>query len=122
MRLAWISGMVLLSSMVTVIADDSQSKQLAYECYQQWQSRGWVMGAEGAIAADQPMFRAGIELFCEVRSELYLADSSYSPYIQETMRELAPFIFKASKQQIREYIIHVQASGKQFTGNPFLSE
>lgn len=114
--------LALLVSTVTIADDEKQAPILANDCYQEWQSREWVVGAEGALAADLPRFRAGIELFCEVRSELNRDDASYSPYIQETLRELAPFIFTASKQQIREYIIHVESSGERFTGNPYLHE
>lgn len=122
MKLSWIFGMVLFTSMPIVVADENQTQQISNDCYQEWQSRGWVVGAEGTIAADLPRFQAGIEQFCEVRTELYLTDSSYSPYIQETLRELAPFIFTATKQQIRDHIIHVHASGERFSGNPYLSE
>lgn len=122
MKLTWMFGMVLFTSMPIVIADENQTQQISKDCYQEWQSRGWVVGAEGTIAADLPRFQAGIERFCEVRTELYLTDPSYSPYIQETLRELAPFIFTATKQQIRDYIIHVHLSGERFSGNPYLSE
>lgn len=122
MKLTWMFGMVLFTSMPIVIADENQTQLISKDCYQEWQSRGWVVGAEGTIAADLPRFQAGIERFCEVRTELYLTDPSYSPYIQETLRELAPFIFTATKQQIRDYIIHVHLSGERFSGNPYLSE
>jgi len=122
MKLTWLPWMFLFGSMPIAVAEPNQSQQITNDCYQEWQSRGWVVGAEGAIAADIPRFQAGIERFCEVRTELYLTDPSYSPYIQETMRELAPFIFNASKQQIREYIVQVHSSGERFIGNPYLRE
>lgn len=96
------------------------SQQLAKDCFQEWQSRGWTIGEDGTPAADMANFRAGIALICEVRAELFSENTGVSPYIQETMREIAPFILTASKADVRDYILMIQESGRVSPRDPYL--
>lgn len=95
-------------------------QQLAKDCYQEWHARGWTIGEDGTPAADLANFRAGIEAICEVRAELFIKNAEISPFIMETMREIAPFILTASKSDIREYILMVQESGRISPRDPYL--
>lgn len=99
---------------------EAPTSRLAKDCYQEWHTRGWTIGEDGTPAADLANFRAGIELICEVRAELFNENTEISPYIQESMREVAPFILTASKADIREYILLVQKSGRVSPRNPYL--
>lgn len=94
--------------------------QLANDCYQEWQTRGWTIGEDGTPAADLANFRSGIELICQVRAELFNENADISPYIQESMREVAPFILTANKSDIREHILRVQKSSLVSPRSPYL--
>ena len=115
----WISSLLLVPLAQAGISEAPVS-QLAKDCYQEWQSRGWTIGEDGTPAADMENFRNGIELICEVRAELFGKHAEISPYIQESMREIAPFILTASKADIREYILMVQESGRVSPRDPYL--
>ena len=96
------------------------AQQLVKDCYQEWQARGWTIGEDGTPAADLANFRSGIELICEVRAELFSEDTEISPYIQESMREIAPFILTANEADIRDYIISIEKSGRLSPRDPYL--
>lgn len=120
MQKIFISSLLLFAPLTQAGIGESPSGQLAQDCYQEWQTRGWTIGEDGTPAADLANFRAGIELICEVRSELFNENANISPYIQESMREIAPFILTASKADIREYILMIQQSGRQSPRDPYL--
>ena len=119
-HLLMISSSLLLAPVVNAGISEVPVSQLAKDCYQEWQSRGWTIGEDGTPAADMENFRNGIELICEVRAELFGENAEISPYIQESMREVAPFILTASKADIREYILMVQESGRVSPRDPYL--
>lgn len=99
---------------------ERHAQQLANDCYQEWHTRGWTIGEDGTPAADLANFRSGIELICQVRAELFNENADISPYIQESMREVAPFILTANKADIREHILRVQKSGRVSPRDPYL--
>jgi hypothetical protein len=55
---------------------------------------------------------------CEVRTELFLEDQEISPYIQGGLRELAPYVFTATKEDMKQRILQV----KDRTGYPIGSD
>ena len=114
-----ILSILLLSSGWQAGATEMNSL-LVQDCYQEWLSRGWTVGEDETLASDLENFRDGIVLFCEVRSELFTENKDISPYIQETMREIAPFVLTASKEDIRAYILMIEDSGRTSPRDPYL--
>lgn len=119
--LKWvISGWFILVPLAQAGTAEMAAQHLAKDCYQEWQSRGWTIGEDGTPAADLANFRSGIELICQVRAELFRENTEISPYIQETMREIAPFILTANKADIRDYIISIEKSDRVSPRDPYL--
>lgn len=114
------AGCLLLVPLVQAGIGERPTQQLANDCYQEWHTRGWTIGEDGTPAADLANFRSGIELICQVRAELFNENADISPYIQESMREVAPFILTANKADIREHILRVQKSGRVSPRDPYL--
>ncbi len=115
-----ITGCLFMVPLVQAGIGAMPTQQLANDCYQEWQARGWTIGEDGTPAADLANFRSGIELICQVRVELFNENNDISPYIQESMREVAPFILTANKADIREYILRLQKSGRVSPRDPYL--
>ena len=112
---------LLFSASLT--AADMQSKQsLITDCYQEWQSRGWTLGEDKRPAANIVGFREGIMRICEVRTELFLQGENVSPYIQGRLRDLAPYVFTASKEDLKQRILQVNDQTCYPGGAGFLSE
>jgi len=104
-------------------AADMQSKQsLITDCYQEWQSRGWTLGEDRRPAEKVIGFRDGIMRICEVRTELFLQDENVSPYIQGRLRDLAPYVFTATKEDIKQRILQVNDQTGYPNGSGYLSE
>lgn len=107
----------------SVMAADIQSEQsLSKDCYQEWQSRGWTLGEDRRPADEIQGFREGIMRICEVRTELFLQGADVSPYIQGRLRDLAPYIFTADKDDIKKRILEVNDYTAYPEGSGFLSE
>lgn len=116
-------GTLLLVFSVTSWAADIQSPQsLINDCYQEWQSRGWTLGEDQRLADDVENFRNGIIMICEVRAELFLQGETISPYIQGRLRDLAPYIFTANKEDIKQRILLLNGQMSYPGGSGFLSE
>ncbi len=113
---------LLLVSTTSFAADMQNPQSLMQDCYQEWQSRGWTLGADRKPAEDVIGFRDGIMLICEVRTELFLGDENVSPYIQGRLRDLAPFVFTASKVDIKQRILQMESQTGYPAGSGFLSE
>lgn len=106
-----------------LIAADMQSEQsLITDCYQEWQSRGWTLGEDRRPADEIQGFREGIMRICEVRTELFLQGEDVSPYIQGRLRDLAPYIFTANKENIKQRILQLSGQTGYPNGAGFLSE
>lgn len=118
--LKWLMISGLFAAPALAGVGEIPAQQLAKDCYQEWQTRGWTIGEDGTPASDLAHFRNGIELICEVRAELFSEDAEISPYIQESMREVAPFILTANKADIRDYILRIQQSGRVSPRDPYL--
>ncbi|MDO8825432.1 hypothetical protein [Methylophaga sp.] len=116
-------GTVLLVFSATLWAADMQSPQsLITDCYQEWQSRGWTLGEDQRLADEVENFRNGIIRICEVRAELFLQGENISPYIQGRLRDLAPYIFTADKEDIKQRILMVNGQMSYPGASDFLSE
>lgn len=81
---------------------------LADDCFNEWKSRGWVIGEDKTPAYKVPRFKAGIKKVCEVRSRLFEEDPTVSPYIQARLAELAPYLFSGDEAAIEELIIKLK--------------
>mgnify|MGYP003644678794 FL=1 len=108
----------LIVSSPVIAADMQNSQSLIKDCYQEWQSRGWTLGEDRRPADSVAGFRDGIMRICEVRTELFLQDEDVSPYIQGRLRDLAPYVFTATKEDIKQRILQV----KDQTGYPMGSD
>jgi len=115
-----ITGCLFMAPLAQAGMGEMPTKQLANDCYQEWQTRGWTIGEDGTPAADLANFRSGIELICQVRAELFNENTEISPYIQESMREVAPFILTANKTDIRQHILRIQKYGRVSPRDPYL--
>jgi hypothetical protein len=82
-------------------AETASTQQLATQCYQEWQSRGWRLGEDGTLAANIPAFKNGIETLCEVRADMAQTDPTVSPFVEGTMPELAPYMFTGNKADMK---------------------
>ncbi len=117
----WLmTGFFMMVPLAQAGLGEMPTQRLAKDCYQEWQTRGWTVGEDGTPAADLANFRSGIELICQVRAELFNENTEISPYIQESMREIAPFILTADKADIRDYILSIEKSGRVSPRDPYL--
>lgn len=115
-----VSSWLIIVPLAQAGIGEAPAQYLAKDCYQEWQTRGWTIGEDGTPAADLANFRSGIELICQVRAELFSENAEISPYIQESMREIAPFILTANKADIRDYILGIEKSGRVSPRDPYL--
>ena len=112
----------LMVSSPVIAADMQNSQSLIKDCYQEWQSRGWTLGEDRRPADSVAGFRDGIMRICEVRTELFLEDQEISPYIQGGLRELAPYVFTATKEDMKQRILQVKDRIGYPIGSDRLSE
>ena len=117
-----ISTIVLLFSTSLMAADMQSEQSLVNDCYQEWQSRGWTLGEDQRPAKDIQGFSDGIMRICEVRTELFLQGEDVSPYIQGRLRDLAPYVFTANKEDIKQRILQMSDQTGYPGGSGFLSE
>lgn len=92
---------------------------LAKDCYNEWKTRGWVLGEDNTPAHDVERFANGIRKICEIRSQMFVEDTEISPYIQGRLAELAPYVFSGDEQAIRMLItkLNQRRPGHQFSGS-----
>lgn len=92
---------------------------LANDCYNEWKTRGWVLGEDNTLAHDVERFANGIRKICEIRSQMFVEDTEISPYIQGRLAELAPYVFSGDEQAIRMLItkLNQRRPGPQFSGS-----
>lgn len=92
---------------------------LANDCYNEWKTRGWVLGEDNTPAHDVERFANGIRKICEIRSQMFVEDTDISPYIQGRLAELAPYVFSGNEQAIRMLITKLKQRrpGHQFSGS-----
>ena len=114
--------LVLMVSSPVLAADMQNSQSLIKDCYQEWQSRGWTLGEDRRPADNVAGFREGIMRICEARTELFLQDQDISPYIQGRLRDLAPYVFTATKEDIKQRILQVKDRTDYPMGSDRLSE
>lgn len=81
---------------------------LEQDCYQEWKSRGWVIGEDNTPAHLVPRFDEGIKKICKARSQMFASDPDISPYIQGRIAELAPYIFGGDQAAIETLIIKMK--------------
>lgn len=91
---------------------------LATDCYQEWQSRGWVIGEDNTPADQVQRFAEGIRKMCELRASMNAEDASVSPYIQGRIAELAPYLFAGDEAALRTLVRKLQQRrpGPDFSG------
>ncbi|MBN47245.1 MULTISPECIES: hypothetical protein [unclassified Methylophaga] len=118
MIVIWFS----MYSTLLMAADMQSSQSLITDCYQEWQSRGWTLGEDRRPASTIIGFREGIMRICEVRTELFLQGADVSPYIQGRLRDLAPYVFTATKEDIKQRILQVNDQTGYPAGSDYLSE
>lgn len=112
----------LLFSTSLIAAGINSEQSLVTDCYQEWQSRGWTLGEDQRPAKDIQGFSDGIMRICEVRTELFLQGEDVSPYIQGRLRDLAPYVFTANKEDIKQRILQMSDQTGYPGGSGFLSE
>lgn len=115
-------SLLFLVSIPLIAADMQRSQNLMMDCYQEWQSRGWTLGEDRQLADNILGFRNGIMQICEARTELFLQGEDVSPYIQGRLRDLSPYIFTASKDEIIQRILQVKDQTGYPAGSGYLSE
>lgn len=108
--LFWLAG-------VGVHAQDSLP-DLSADCYQEWQSRRWVIGEDNTPAHEVPRFAQGIKKMCETRADMHSENADISPYIQGRLAELAPYVFAGDEAAMRGLIKKLQQRrpGPDFSG------
>lgn len=91
---------------------------LSVDCYQEWQSRAWVIGEDNTPAAQVPRFAEGIKKMCELRASMHAENAEISPYIQGRMAELAPYLFAGDEAALRSLVNKLQQRrpGPDFSG------
>jgi hypothetical protein len=91
---------------------------LSADCYQEWQSRGWVIGEDNTPAHEVPRFAQGIKKMCETRADMHGENADISPYIQGRIAELAPYLFAGDEGALRSLIKKLQQRrpGPDFSG------
>lgn len=101
----------------TVMAGES-FVNLADDCYNEWQHRGWVIGEDDTPAAEVPTFVEGIKKICAVRARMFAEDPTISPYIQARLAEIAPYVFSADEKTIESLVLKLKQRrpGPQFSG------
>jgi hypothetical protein len=102
-----INGLIVLNFSTFVVADNGLGS-FADDCFQEWKMRGWTIGEDNTPAADFAPFVDGIKRICKLRSELYAADQSISPYIEGRMAEVAPYVFSVDEASIKHYILKLK--------------
>lgn len=104
----WLLGLILswIISPVSFALDGKMT--LAEDCFNEWKSRGWVIGEDSTPAVEVPKFAEGIKKVCGVRSRLYEEDPTVSPYIQARLPELAPYLFAGDEKAIETLIRKLQ--------------
>lgn len=101
----------LIVSTPLIAADMQNAQSLMKDCYQEWQTREWTLGEDRQPAESVIGFRNGIMRICEARTELFLQGEDVSPYIQGQLRDLAPYVFTAGKEEIKQRILQVEETG-----------
>lgn len=106
-----------LCGMTAVNAQDFLP-DLSADCYQEWQSRGWVIGEDNTPAHEVPRFAQGIKKMCETRADMHGENADISPYIQGRIAELAPYLFAGDEAAMRSLIKKLQQRrpGPDFSG------
>ncbi|MDX1750104.1 MAG: hypothetical protein R3271_07275 [Methylophaga sp.] len=112
----------LMVSSPVIAADMQNAQSLIKDCYQEWQSRGWTLGVDRRPADSVADFREGIMRICEARTELFFQDQDISPYIQGRLRDLAPYVFTATKKDIKQRILQMKDRTDYPMGADRLSE
>lgn len=115
------TGLLLLSTALSA-TELEFSNSLVKDCFQEWQSRGWTLGEDQQPAENNVSFREGIMRICEVRAELFSQGENISPYIQGRLRDLGPYIFTASKDELKQRILQLKGQTGYPSGAGFLSE
>jgi hypothetical protein len=92
---------------------------LADDCFNEWKTRGWVIGEDNTPAHEVERFATGIRKICEVRSQMFVEDPEISPYIQGRLAELAPYVFSGDEEAIRTLVskLKQRRPGHQFSGS-----
>ena len=92
---------------------------LADDCFNEWKTRGWVIGEDNTPAYEVERFADGIRKICEIRSQMFVDGPETSPYIQGRLAELAPYVFSADDKAIRTLIVKLKQRrpGHQFSGS-----
>lgn len=121
MKKIFITGALLFSASLSA-ADIHSEQSLVTDCHQEWQSRGWTLGEDQRPAKDIQGFSDGIMRICEVRTELFLQGEDVSPYIRGRLRDLAPYVFTANKEDIKQRILQMSNQTCYPGGSGFLSE
>jgi hypothetical protein len=91
---------------------------LSADCYQEWQSRGWVIGEDNTPAYEVPRFANGIKKMCETRADMHSESADISPYIQGRLAELVPYLFAGDEAAMRSLVKKLQQRrpGPDFSG------
>ncbi len=100
-------------------AGDDVFGSLPEDCYQEWKTRGWVIGEDNTPAHEIPLFASGIRRMCDVRARMFADNPDISPYIQGRLAELAPYVFSGTEADMESLILKLdqRRPGHQFSGS-----
>ncbi len=118
MRVLFLIAFISILSATSVNAGQTFGL-LADDCFNEWKTRGWVIGEDNTPAYQVEKFANGIRKICEIRSQMFAVDPEISPYIQGRLAELAPYVFSGDEQAIRGLIskLKQRRPGDQFSGS-----
>jgi len=97
-HISMIAGLTLYSLSFFSYAE-SASPSLVEDCFNEWSSRGWVLGEDRTLASNIAVFKSGIKRVCALRAKLFMSGENISPYIQASMPEIAPYLYSAADEQ-----------------------
>ena len=114
---SWLVFSLLGISLSAHAADGFGS--LSHDCYQEWKSRGWVIGEDKTPAHQIPLFASGIRKMCTVRARLFVDNPAISPYIEGRLPELAPYLFSGTEADMESLILKLEQRrpGHRFSGH-----